>query len=286
MQNIQLTTQSIINVIPNPIVITDGMNMSMCNQSFLDFFKFNRLGEFLEKYNGVCDLFQEKEGYFSLTSINDKTLWTDYFLQSNKKEKVSILGKDGHTYIFHIKVEKLNESYIVVLTNITEREENISLKDIAYKDYLTQIYNRQMFDKLYIKEIENKKRHGEYLSLIILDIDHFKEVNDTYGHNVGDQVLIALTKIISENLRVNDIFARWGGEEFVILLPRTDKATAFKKAKELRQLIDEHQNKIPHFTVSFGVTQILDYDKDQSAFIRVDKALYQAKIKRNDVVKL
>jgi diguanylate cyclase (GGDEF)-like protein len=120
----------------------------------------------------------------------------------------------------------------------------------------------------------------------MLDIDYFKQLNDTYGHDIGDKVLVALSQLISKHLRTNDIFARYGGEEFMILLPRTNVDIAYQKAEELRTLIDDHKNKIPHFTASFGVTKITEYDKEQSAFIRVDKALYQAKVKRNDVVQL
>ena len=144
-----------------------------------------------------------------------------------------------------------------------------------------------MFSKLYLKEIENKTRHGDALSLIMFDIDHFKAVNDTYGHDVGDKVLITLTKLITKHLRTNDVFARWGGEEFVILLPRTNVDVAYNKAQELRQLIEQyHDDTIPSITVSLGITEVLDTDKEQSCFKRVDKALYQAKVKRNDVVQL
>ena len=99
-------------------------------------------------------------------------------------------------------------------------------------------------------------------------------------------MLTTLAELVSKNLRTNDIFARWGGEEFMILLLRTDVDIAYHKANELRIIIEDHQDQIPKFTVSLGVTEIYDYDKELSAFIRVDKALYQAKIKRNDVVKL
>ena len=158
---------------------------------------------------------------------------------------------------------------------------------MAYSDPLTNIYNRHMFDKMLLKEIENKKRHGDNLSLIMFDIDHFKAVNDNYGHEIGDKVLISLTKLVGKHLRTNDIFARWGGEEFMILLPRTDVKTAYHKAQELREVIEKYKdNVIPKVTVSLGVTEVLDSDKEQDCFIRVDKALYRAKIKRNDVVKI
>lgn len=282
----QHTTQTIINAIPNPIIILDGSKMLMVNQNFLEFFEVAAIDEFLEKHKCVCNLFQEKDGYFSLASIDNNVIWTDYIYQSQEEHKVSIRCKDNHSHIFKLVVKKINDHYLVVFTNITAKEQENALKELAYHDHLTKIYNRQMFDKLYKKELENKKRYGDNLSLIMLDIDHFKELNDTYGHDVGDKVLVALTQLVSKHLRTNDIFARWGGEEFLILMPRTDVDIAYDKAQQLRKIIEDHQEQIPKFTVSFGITEIFDYDKELSAFIRVDKALYQAKIKRNDVVKL
>ena len=280
------TTQQIINAIPNPLIVTDGSKVELCNKNFLEFFDFHSIDAFSEKHNCICELFQDKENHFSLSSIDNNTVWTEYIFNSKEQQKVSILCKNNNSHIFHLKVEQINGNYLIVFTNITADEQNPKLKDMAYHDHLTKIFNRQMFDMLYLKELENKKRHGDHLSLIMLDIDYFKALNDTYGHDIGDKVLVALSELITKHLRTYDIFARWGGEEFLILMPGTDKATAYQKAEELRQILDEHSNEVPHFTASFGVTEIKEYDKEQSAFIRVDKALYQAKVKRNDVVQL
>jgi len=277
-------SQSIINTIPNPIIITNGEKMLMANDNFLEFFEVSNVEEFLQKHKCVCHLFQDKGEYFSLAIINNNTLWTDYIYNSNKKHKVSILCSHNHSHLFNISVKKIEGNYFVIFTNITAVEQNEYYQDLAYHDHLTKIYNRQRFDKLYKKELENHKRYGDDLSLIMLDIDYFKQLNDTYGHDIGDKVLVALSELISKHLRTNDIFARWGGEEFMILLPRTNADIAYQKAEELRKIIDNHKNKIPHFTVSFGVTEITDYDKELSAFIRVDKAMYEAKINRNEVV--
>jgi len=280
------TTQSIINVIPNPIIITNAKDMLMCNKNFLKFFNLNSIEDFRSKHKCICELFQEIDGCFSLSSLNENMLWTEYIFISKRKHKVSLLCNNKKSHIFNISIERINGNYFVILTNITAKEQNDYYEDIAYHDHLTKIYNRQMFDKLYKKELANHKRYGDDLSIIMLDIDYFKQLNDTYGHDIGDKVLITLAELITKHLRTNDIFARWGGEEFMILLPRTNVDIAYQKAEELRKIIDNHKNEIPHFTVSFGVTQILESDKELSAFIRVDKALYQAKINRNEVVKL
>ena len=202
-----------------------------------------------------------------------------------------MLSKDGEKRVFELSINKLEEdtsNYVVVFTDITTiHNEKKLLEKMAYTDPLTNINNRKMFDKLYTKELASHKRYGESLSLIMFDIDHFKAVNDTYGHDIGDKVLVTLTELISKNLRTNDIFARWGGEEFTILLPRTNADEAYDKAQELRQLIEQyHDNEIPRITSSFGTTELLETDKEQSFFKRADEALYKAKRKRNNVVKL
>lgn len=281
-----------INTIPNPVIITDGKELIIANDDFLNFFNYKNLDEFINKEGCICKLFVKHKDYFSLDSIDENTIWTDYlYSKKTKQVTVSVLDKNKNPVIFKISINKLEEysdKYIVVFTNITAmHNEKKLLEEMAYIDHLTKIYNRKMFDKLFLKELENKKRYKDKLSLVMLDIDYFKQVNDTYGHDIGDKVLITLAEFISKHLRANDIFARWGGEEFLILLPRTDSQTGYNKAKELRDLIEKYEDKIiPKITVSFGVTEVLDSDEILSPFIRVDKALYQAKIKRNDVVKL
>ncbi len=280
-----------INIIPNPIIITNGNKVVIANDNFLSFFNYKSLEDFVKYNSNIGNLFIKNKDYFSLDAIDDDILWTDYVYKNKNLTLVSILNKDGEAAVFEITINKLQEyenHYVVVFTDITAiQNEKKLLEEMAYTDHLTKIYNRQMFDQLYLKELENKKRYSDALSLIMLDIDHFKSVNDTYGHDVGDKVLITLTKLITKHLRTNDIFARWGGEEFMILLPRTNIDIAYNKAQELRHLIEQYRdNTIPSITISLGVTQILNSDNELSAFSRVDKALYQAKIKRNDVAQL
>jgi len=284
-----------INLIPNPIIVTNGRELIISNNDFLSFFNYKNLKEFVKYNECICNLFVQHKDYFSLDVIDENTLWTDYVYEEIHKNKnivlVSILDKENEPTVFEITINKLDgyeKHYIIVFTDITPvQNEKKLLEEMAYKDPLTNIYNRHMFSNLIRKEKENKKRHGDALSLIMFDIDHFKAVNDTYGHDIGDKVLITLTKLVTKNLRTNDVFARWGGEEFMILLPRTSVDVAYTKAHELRQLIEQYKDDIiPSITVSFGVTELLNTDVEQLCFKRVDEALYSAKIKRNDVVKV
>ena len=283
-----------INLISNPIIVTNGAELIVSNDNFIEFLNYKSLEEFVKCNSCVCNLFIKDKNYFSNELISDDTLWTDYIYEHNNCNDnilVSILDKNNIPRVFEMNINNLDNypnHYIVVFTDITavQREKEL-LEKLAYIDPLTNIFNRQMFNKELIKEKENMTRYGDILSLIMFDIDHFKKVNDTYGHDVGDNVLTTLTQIVTKHLRKNDIFARWGGEEFMILLPRTGIDIAYKKAEELRKIIENYQDSlIPKITVSFGVTQILDRDKEQLCFKRVDNALYKAKEKRNCVVKV
>jgi len=208
-----------------------------------------------------------------------------------KRDSIETIEVDSNDEIGRM-AQVLNKHIEQTIAILKSEKDSINrsistLEKMVYTDSLTKTYTRQKLINALEKEKENKKRYGDHVSLIMFDIDHFKKINDTYGHVVGDKVLITLAKIIKNNLRINDIFSRWGGEEFLILLPRTDIDAAYTKANQLRQVLEEYEDEqIPKFTASFGVTEILESDKDESCFIRVDKALYLAKRKRNDVVKL
>ena len=145
---------------------------------------------------------------------------------------------------------------------------------ISYTDKLTNIYNRFMLDEELIRCCERNVG----FCVLIIDIDHFKRVNDTYGHLVGDQVLVELTKCISGIIRTNDTFARWGGEEFVILQPYGDIDAATEFAERLRKQISEHNfETVGSITVSIGVTDHLCIDTPATLMRRADRALYKSK---------
>ena len=164
------------------------------------------------------------------------------------------------------------------------------------KDELMGIYNRRYFMSRLKEEFERYKRYQLPFSLLLLDIDHFKKVNDTYGHIVGDKFLVRLAGLISMNLRPSDIFARYGGEEMAILLPNTWQTDARNVADKLRVIIEEKNIDIDlsnevetlflNCTVSIGVaTSSKDLKKGNDIIRQADKALYLAKEEgRNKVV--
>jgi diguanylate cyclase (GGDEF)-like protein len=151
-------------------------------------------------------------------------------------------------------------------------------EQLAETDYLTKIYNRLKFDNIFISEIMRAQRYKTSLCLIIFDIDNFKKINDTYGHHTGDTVLIEMAKVVSNNIRSTDIFARWGGEEFVILTPNTDIEHARELAERLRVAIEGYVfNESISVTCSFGVAEFREGDTKDALSKRADDALYEAK---------
>lgn len=162
------------------------------------------------------------------------------------------------------------------------------LEQLAQKDPLTNLYNRRRMDELLSLEVARTKRNSRPFCLIICDIDHFKNVNDTFGHEAGDQVICAVAKILHSSLREQDSVARWGGEEFLIALPETQMEEAEKVAHKLRVLCENHtinnEGKSINFTLTFGV-DLFDGSKDIKAVIAAaDHALYQGKNQGRNVV--
>lgn len=160
------------------------------------------------------------------------------------------------------------------------------LEHIAITDGLTQLYNRTKMD-MELQKLEGiYKRYGRVFSVIMIDIDYFKSVNDTFGHQVGDSVLKQFAKILKENIRNTDFIGRWGGEEFLIVCPETSEENATTLALNLRKQIEETLfEKVGHKTMSVGVAQIKDEIDLDNLISNADNAMYFAKENgRNKVV--
>jgi diguanylate cyclase (GGDEF)-like protein/PAS domain S-box-containing protein len=162
----------------------------------------------------------------------------------------------------------------------------LRLEEMATTDALTAIYNRRKFNQLIKTEIVRAQRYGEPLALFIFDIDHFKHINDTFGHKAGDKVLVAVANLMRSTSREVDIIARWGGEEFVVLAPSADVTTAATAAERFRDRIARRSfPSCGAVTASFGVAGYRAGDTPDQLFARADGALYKAKQNgRNRVV--
>jgi len=167
------------------------------------------------------------------------------------------------------------------------------LKMLASTDPMTKLYNRRYFNEIAKNILNGERRNGCELSLMILDIDKFKNINDTYGHNIGDEVIIFISDILRKNQRESDVICRYGGEEFVILLPETSLKNAVFVAEKIRKCIAKSMVSVGgeesfSVSISIGVSKIdvLNESNIEAALKRADDALYEAKnLGRNRVCK-
>lgn len=187
--------------------------------------------------------------------------------------------EEGEAY----PIKEIEDRNIVLQRLLSEKTEDLkrSLAEIrkqAINDRLTGIFNRIKIEEVIREEIERAKRYRTKFSIILFDIDHFKKVNDEFGHMVGDKFLLELAKLISKKIRKTDYFGRWGGEEFIVVSPNTTIKRAILLAEKLREATESHEfNTVGHKTASFGVAAFRAKDTSESLINRADIALYRAK---------
>jgi diguanylate cyclase (GGDEF)-like protein len=158
------------------------------------------------------------------------------------------------------------------------KESLYELHDVTTRDEKTGVYNHRFFKAIFEMELEKARRGKQKLSLVMIDIDFFKKINDTYGHLMGDKVLAELAGVLQGELRIYDILARFGGEEFFVLLPETSVSVAKKVAERLRKSLEKGTLMNRHgITISLGVTEYKKLDSSERMIKRVDKALYISK---------
>lgn len=166
-------------------------------------------------------------------------------------------------------------------------ENEKKLEHLSQTDQLTGLYNRHKLHQVFTSEINRSNRFEEVFGVILLDLDLFKNVNDTYGHDVGDLVLKEISNILKDNIRASDTLGRWGGEEFLIILPKIDIDGAKILAEKLRKEIENHQFTIAgKMTASFGLAYYKKGDDENSIIKRADDALYKAKEIGRNIVKI
>lgn len=188
-------------------------------------------------------------------------------------------------------IKELEERNILLEKLVKEKTKKLEIAleknhKLAITDHLTGLNNRVEIEKSLQKELNRATRYNSYFSLMIIDIDYFKKVNDTYGHLTGDNILVSFANILLTDTRNTDIVGRWGGEEFLIICPETNSFQAKLLSEKLRKAISEFCfDTIKSLTSSFGVTSFENGDTIDKIISRADKALYQAKDQgRNTVV--
>lgn len=159
------------------------------------------------------------------------------------------------------------------------RQRTRELEKLSRTDMLTGLNNRMRIEDMLEREMYRASRYKKPLSLIMVDIDYFKQINDTFGHAVGDKVLVEFAEILRNNVRKSDSVGRWGGEEFLIVCPETDERSVVALAEKLRVFLESYEfETVKKCTASFGVTQVRDDDDARKSFERADMALYKSKV--------
>ncbi|HFS82751.1 MAG TPA: GGDEF domain-containing protein [Epsilonproteobacteria bacterium] len=260
------TIQKIIDSQNNLLLITYHNRIEYANRKLLDYFDLKDIQTIKGK------AFDE----MPLASLSFES-FDDLYLYTKDREQEIGIGKDT----FLAKATLLEKTHkLFTFSNVTHLSSlNRLLKSNINHDPLTGIYRKHYSDKILREELQKQSR----FALVMLDIDNFKHINDTYGHMTGDKALKELTALIQKELNRNDIFARWGGEEFLILLrtfkkEESLKEESLKKVKSIRASIAEHLfSAIGHMTASFGLALPRHSDSAETLFERADQALYLAK---------
>jgi len=283
--------KSILDAQDNLILVVSDDSLPEVNQTFLDFFGYKDLETFMDLHACICELFIENKNYF--TSSNCDT-WIEEILKLDDNKRIVVMkNAKNKNVIFRVNIRTFmfnTKHSVVSFTDITDLQHyTYELQYKASHDALTKLLNRQKFSEELEKEIIREKRYAHGLSIMMLDIDDFKRINDTYGHDIGDIVLKDIALIMQESIRMTDDACRWGGEEFTIILPETNIEEAFKIAQNIRIKIENYKNSTldKNVTVSIGVAQF-DLSKDNmDSFVKnSDLAMYEAKkTGKNKVVK-
>jgi diguanylate cyclase (GGDEF)-like protein len=235
---------------------------------------WNRLKLSLERYREAEE--SEKEALRKLLIKQSEAMWkranaTVLLGQFEAEKNRELLG---FLLIFILAELLIGGSILYLMVSIVRRR----LEPDALLDSLTGCYNRNVFYTELQSEISRAERYKMPLSIMEFDIDHFKKVNDTYGHDTGDRVLKELAGLVKQLLRSSDTFARTGGEEFVLLIPHTSSADAHRLAEKLRKAIEAFDFDLPEpITCSFGVSAHQQGESWQDLFSRTDELLYKAK---------
>ncbi|MBS9782556.1 MAG: diguanylate cyclase [Arcobacter sp.] len=252
-------------------------------------------GTFKEKYQARLSINKNNK---ILKDIINKVISTitneDRRKINSKYYHVAYQTVMDYSWVYKFLLPLLFFLLILIYVNRKLKEEINIRKELEQKlqkmadfDFLTEIYNRKKIEDIFEIEIERAKRYKKDLSVIFFDIDDFKKINDILGHKIGDKVLKELTKLVKKHIRKTDYFGRWGGEEFIVILPETSKDKARNVAYSLRELIINNDFEInKKVTCSFGISQFEEKDTSTILVTRADSAMYDVKKSGKDNVKV
>lgn len=271
-------TERLVRSVPVGLFLLDkNGNFLFGNKYFLDQFGLESNEAFVKRYGPSLErVFINGNDYEVFIKTIHENLTLYVFETELRKSDYRQFWAELHL----TKVTKdADYEYEGILLNIQLKKEYESeLIHLATTDPLTSLYNRRHFDDMAKIEVERSNRHGNNLSLVIFDLDHFKVINDEYGHIIGDEILSEVTTMASKCIRTSDVLARWGGEEFSILLPETDLHGAYQVAEKIRVMLNDFSHPlVKTTTASFGISQHRTNESYYDWFERTDRALYYAK---------
>lgn len=279
LRNSEERFRLMIDGAPFPIVVCglEEYSILYSNQLAASFFNISQEEAMLLKITDFYVVQKERLKMFAELRKQGRVLGRELQLKNRK-------GQIFWVIVSAVKMEWFGKPVVMVAINDISARKKMEeeLQRLATTDTLTGILNRRQFFILAEQEVERSRRYGRTLALLLYDIDHFKQVNDTFGHQAGDIVLRELAKLVHEQLRRNDIEGRVGGEEFAVLLPETTISEAVVLAERIRGIIESFAINIGetslHITASFGVTAVKENDVAlDSIYKRADSALYEAK---------
>lgn len=276
----QVLLEKILNHQSNITFVTDFKSIKFASRSFWNMLHTEDRNHFFNQYESVLDLFIEHNYYIHGKNVD--AFLEKYHHCDSDMRLVSIITKDGPV-AFYISLDKMHdgvdEFFVVNLTDVSSLQASrLEAIHRATHDKLTKIYNRSAFETHFEHELSRVKRYERPVCIALLDIDSFKKVNDSFGHLAGDEVLTMLSREIASAIRSTDIFARWGGEEFAILMEETALEKAKKVMENIRKKIEDmHHPLVGNITISIGLTQVSTQDNYATLFHRCDEALYKAK---------
>jgi len=271
--------QKLFDLQKNIIVLTNGDTLNLVNQSMLDFFGFESLDHFLGQYSCICDRFIKDDTFFHLGKVPEGENWVESLDHLSPENRIiAIVDKNNKTHVFSVSLSEFEtDNYIIAFADISNTmRDQIKLIQKVTHDKLTGAFNREFLENSVYDIV--KEAEPNHLGVIMCDIDHFKRVNDTYGHNRGDEVLKQFVSTIQKSIRSEDYLIRWGGEEFIVLVKVDTVESLHIIAEHIRAAVqNSYFEEVETITASFGATLYQKEEAISESIGRADKALYKAK---------
>ncbi|MDR2884358.1 MAG: diguanylate cyclase [Deferribacteraceae bacterium] len=281
----------LMDINPSYLAMLNADGVQYLNQSFMHFLDVKSVEDFAYRYGSLASLIVERDS--TLTGDDVLGQWVyertaGYNTDSIFQVKLPHLTEAQSFLINAVVIPATSQEYLLTITDITKFEKDKQrYQFLAEHDALTKVFNRNKINKELEREVTRVMRYKQRLSLLMIDIDFFKKVNDNYGHQIGDIVLIEIAALMQDRIRKTDVLGRFGGEEFVILMPSTPLDNAAEIADRIRKYVSINNfTTVGHVTCSIGVAEYHHGEMLSDFIKRADDALYLAKDNGRDRVEV